>query len=521
MIISRVTIAALVAATMVGSVGCGKDTPDSGQHAEAATAAFCEEHQLVEAQCPFCDPSLIESLGHCAGHNVPEALCYQCNTALIPAFKAVGDWCVEHNRPESQCYTCNPELDPARKEARPSEKTETSLTPLRDPSMPEGLVVASPEPRTRREQPPTVFCSTLGLVVRLDTPEIARNVGLEVVTVTARPITKTLECNAVVDYDGNRYAHLAAQVPGVVATVHKDLGDRVKAGDALATITSAHLGAAKASYLQALASVSLWERNHARENDLLERGVSTERDALEAETHLAESRIALSQSGQELLSLGLSSEQVDDVKRRDDTTASYVVTASFPGIVVERDAVSGEVVDPSKPLFAVADLSQMWALLDVYETDVREIHVGQPVVLRVEGLRGEVFGGYITWVSSELNSQTRTLQARAEFINEQGFLRANMFAKATVSVRDRHEALVVPTEAVQWEGCCNVVFVKKSETVYEPRKVHLGPSTGTVCEVLSGLSGGEEVVTQGSFLLKTEILKGSIGAGCCEVDPGA
>jgi len=79
----------------------------------------------------------------------------------------------------------------------------------------------------------------------------------------------------------------------------------------------------------------------------------------------------------------------------------------------------------------------------------------------------------------------------------------------------------VPASAVQWEGCCNVVFVKKSNTAYEPRKVHLGIATGSVYQVLNGVNVGEEIVTQGSFLLKTEILKGSIGAGCCEVQPGA
>jgi cobalt-zinc-cadmium efflux system membrane fusion protein len=113
------------------------------------------------------------------------------------------------------------------------------------------------------------------------------------------------------------------------------------------------------------------------------------------------------------------------------------------------------------------------------------------------------------------------LQARAALDNAHGHLRAHMFANASIAVRDRVAALVVPTSAVQWEGCCNVVFVKRSNTEYEPRKVHLGITTGTVYEVLSGVREGEEIVTQGSFLLKTEILKGSIGAGCCEVDPGA
>ena len=80
--------------------------------------------------------------------------------------------------------------------------------------------------------------------------------------------------------------------------------------------------------------------------------------------------------------------------------------------------------------------------------------------------------------------------------------------------------MIVPRDAVQWEGCCNVVFVKESATIYRPTKVHLGPINGSMVEVRRGLKGGEMVVTQGSFLLKTEILKGSIGAGCCEAQPG-
>jgi cobalt-zinc-cadmium efflux system membrane fusion protein len=314
---------------------------------------------------------------------------------------------------------------------------------------------------------------------------------------------------------------ISAQVPGIVAEVHKDFGDTIETGEALATIMSTHLGAAKASYLQATASVTFWELNQAREASLLDRGVSTEKDLFEAEIRLAESRISLSEAEQALLSFGLSMEQIEGLNRSNDTSARYVVTAPFSGIVVDRFATIGEVVDFSKPLFAVADVSRMWALIDVSESNLRHIQVGQPVVFHVDGLPGEAFAGHITWVSAQLNPQTRTLQARANLDNTKGLLRAHMFAKASVSVRDRKRSLVVPEASVQWEGCCNVVFVKTSETVYEPRKVHLGIATGTVYEVLSGVEEGEEVVTQGSFLLKAEILKGSIGAGCCEVDPGS
>jgi cobalt-zinc-cadmium efflux system membrane fusion protein len=95
-----------------------------------------------------------------------------------------------------------------------------------------------------------------------------------------------------------------------------------------------------------------------------------------------------------------------------------------------------------------------------------------------------------------------------------------MFGKAIITVRKDESALVVPKDSVQWEGCCNVVFVKRSGVLFEPRKVKLGYEMDRFFVVEHGLNAGEEIVTTGSFLLKTEILKGSIGVGCCEVEPG-
>jgi cobalt-zinc-cadmium efflux system membrane fusion protein len=499
---------------------------DGHDHAGAGHGEWCAEHDIAEAACPFCNPGLVESLGWCAGHAVPEALCYRCNPDLVAAFRAVGDWCAAHERPESQCYVCNPTFAPDAAGA-PSAPAAVADAASEAGAAGEGGSTAANQapaaldaiPRTQR--PPSVSCTKQSLTVTLARPGITEEAGLEIAEVRSLPVTRTLECNATVAYDGNRYAELAPQVPGVVATVERDLGDRVEPGDVLATITSPAFGAAKATYLQAAAAVALWERNHARETDLLARGVATERDLLEAETRLAESRIALSRAEQELLGLGLDSAQVAAVAGRGDTTAGYRVTAAFSGVVVERRAVVGEVVDPSQPLFAVADVDRMWALLDVYEADISEVAPGQTVVMHVEGLAGRPFAGEITWVSSSLDPRTRTLRARAEFENTGGLLRSNMFARAVVTVRDREPTLLVPREAVQWEGCCNVVFVRQSETVYKPRKVHLGPPNGAFYEVRGGIGAGELVVTQGSFLLKTEILKGNIGAGCCEVQPGS
>ncbi len=516
MMTTRMTrLVLLVCVALLAGTGCDRPEPaapaDEQGHASAAhdetarAGDWCAEHEIAEAECPFCDPGLIESLGWCGGHDVPEALCYRCNPNLVAAFKAVGDWCAGHDRPESQCYICNPHLAPgaeatAALPGQPDEETDLDV------------------PRVQRR--PSVSCTKQNLTVTFARPGIAAEAGLEFAAVRTTPLARTLECNAVLGYDGNRHARIAPQVSGIVASVEKDLGETVAPGDVLATIDSPAFGLAKATYLQADAEVNLWTRNHARETDLQSRGIATERDVLEAETRLAESRIARSRAEQELVGLGLDAAAIARVRETGDTSARYPVTAAFAGVVVDRQAAVGEICDPSRPLFAVADVSRMWARLDVYESDVREIRAGQAAVLHVEGLRGEPVAGEVTWVSAQLDPRTRTLGARVEVDNADGLLRANMFARAVVTVRERRPTLVVPREAVQWEGCCNVVFVQRDDTTYKPRKVLLGLPAGAVYEVLGGLADGEVVVTQGSFLLKTEILKSNIGAGCCEVQPG-
>ena len=467
---TKILLIALVVLAL-GAAGCGDGPSDSGtaadehaghdhgpgEHGQVSAERvghddgdWCAEHDIAESACPFCNPGLIEEKGWCAGHDVAEALCWICNPDVIPAYKSVGDWCASHGLPESRCLECNPGLA----EAEPDTAADGGPDHA--------------QPRYRKA--PSVTCTKNLLTVNFERETIASEAGLEFAVVKVAPVTRTLECNAVLEYDGNRFARLAPQNGGLVQSVEKDLGDRVEQGDVLAVIISPAFGAAKAAYLQALAAEGLWEKNHAREKDLLSRGVATERDLLEAETSLAESRIAMSWAEQELMGLGLTSEQIARVARGGDTTNRYQVIAPFAGVVVERQIAVGELSDPSTPLFAVADISRMWALLDVYETDIRDIRLGQSAVLHVEGLQGDPVAGEITWVSAQLDPRTRTLRARAELYNPDGVLLANMFARAVVTVREETPTVVVPRAAVQWEGCCNVVFVKESTTTFQPTK---------------------------------------------------
>jgi cobalt-zinc-cadmium efflux system membrane fusion protein len=471
--------------------------------ADAVAAAALCPHDIKAARCPFCDPTLMESLGWCGGHDVPEAICTRCSPSIIPAFKALGDWCAEHGLPESQCALCG-----------------GGATPAGSPE----AVAAAPVPADevmRSQRKPASICATAQSTVQLQSPDIARRAGLRVEPLETRTIDETVVCNAAVAFDGDRYAHLASRAGGVISEVRADLGDELDKGDILAVVDSSELGPAKAAFLQAGSLVALWEKNHQREQALLDRNVATEKDVLEAETRLVESRVQRSSAEQRLRNLGLSDEDIAAIGADRDTSSYLPLRAPFAGVVVERHAVPGEVISTSTPLFAIADTRRMWVMLDVYESDVARLRPGQPVRISIDSLTAQTFDGNLTWISSHVDPRTRTIRARAEVDNPDGLLRANMFGRAEITVRTIEDALLVPESAVQWEGCCNVVFVRKTDSVYQPYPVTLGYKHGGFYVVEDGLPAGQPVVTQGSFLLKTEILKGNIGAGCCEVDPGA
>lgn len=491
---------------VVPLVGCDNNKPSPPS---SSTDEFkCKAHGLADAECPFCHAELVAAKGACHEHGVPEALCWLCNPALVEVYKKSNDWCGGHDRPESLCFICNP-----AEEARYAE----IMRPASAAPGPIQLVSESDVPRFQRS--PSVTCSTSQTLVRFASAQIARNAGMQFESLSERPVSRTLSCNAEISYDQRRFARVASRVAGVVHSVERDVGDRVAPGETLAVVDSVALAAARAEFLQAAATLSLWEQNHERTHKLVDQGIAGAAEDLEAENKLAESRIGLSSTEQKLRTLGLSDGQIDEIRTGGSTNPMLAVKAPFAGEIVDRAAVTGEVIDTSRPLFSIADTARMWAMLDVYESDIAQVHVGQSVVVFVDGLRGESFGGSVSWMSRQIDPQTRTLKVRAELDNPEGMLRANMFGRAVITIYDRQPLVVVPKSAVQWDGCCNIAFVQKSDLVFEPRKLRLGFEADDYYEVKEGLAPGDTVVTQGSFLLKTEIMKGSIGAGCCEHGP--
>jgi cobalt-zinc-cadmium efflux system membrane fusion protein len=174
-------------------------------------------------------------------------------------------------------------------------------------------------------------------------------------------------------------------------------------------------------------------------------------------------------------------------------------------------------VSAGQVLVAVADLSTMWVQLEVPEADAGLVRPGQPVRSSFEGVRGAEREAKVARVGSAVEPGSRTVRVRVELPNRDRTLKAGVFVRARIDVTVETEALLVPEGAVQRLPEGHLVFVKRGEALFEPVAVKPGQAQGALVEV-AGVDPGVEVVTTGAFLLKTEVMKDSIGAGCCELE---
>jgi cobalt-zinc-cadmium efflux system membrane fusion protein len=502
----RAAFLVMVVALTVGALpACdrGAEPPPGG----AAAAGMCK-HDVKESDCFYCKPELIEKLGFCKEHGVSEAECWICKPSIVAAYKAQGDWCGGHGLPESRCTLCNPGTAVAPKPGT----SKAGAAPASGIS-----VVADPDaPRTTRA--PSATCATEKTKVQLASAEVAKTAGFAYETIRRRKVVETLSVNASIEFVPSAYARISARIGGPVREIRHDLGDTVAAGEVLAVVHAPALADAKAEILRAKRIVDLRQRTLDREKGLAEKGLATQRAALEAEAAFAEADVELQAAKQRLRGLGAEDAEVEKVLVEGDTSSLLSVRALVAGRVVERDAIVGEVVDASKTLFAVADTSTVWAMLDVREADAGRVAMGQAAVLQFGGPRGERVAGKVSWISPRVEPSTRTVKMRVALPNPDGTLRAGAFGTAEVALHRDDPLPAVPKSAVQWEGCCNIAFVRQSDLVFLPRKLRLGADLGDHFAVLSGLEEGDVVVTEGSFLLKTEVRRDSIGAGCCSED---
>jgi membrane fusion protein, heavy metal efflux system len=330
--------------------------------------------------------------------------------------------------------------------------------------------------------------------VRID-PTMLRDLKVTTAPTEARSAAETVAVLGELTVNQNAYAEVAAPVAARVVTVSADIGQKIEASQPLVTLASADLGRARADLQSARARADLAKTSLVRKRDLAAERLVPQRELQEAEATAtsAAAELRAAQAALKALSSGGGS------------GSQLVLRSPVGGVVIERDVVQGQLVDPSRTLFRVGDLSRLWLEAHVFERDAVNVKPGASARVTLTALPGKSFEAKVAVVGREVDASSRTISVRLELDNPDDVLRPGMSATVHLPIGDASGTVVtVPLAAVQRVGETWCVFVPKSEGVYEVREIGRGRELGGEIEVVRGLKAGENVVVDGSFLLKAE-----------------
>jgi cobalt-zinc-cadmium efflux system membrane fusion protein len=351
-----------------------------------------------------------------------------------------------------------------------------------------------------------VRAPTASSVVKL-TPEAIKTADLELETVQPHPYRTSLRVSGVVKPNPNRLVDVSALIGGRVIEVLVNVGDRVRQGQVLARVNSTELGFAQSDYLKAQARLAVAEKGRERALQLLEAKVIGTGEFQRREGEALAARAEHRAAADRLVLLGMTQPEIGRLAQAQRISSKAAIRSPLEGTVIERRVAPGEGIDQKSTLFVVADLGRLWVMADVHEKDIPKVQLGLPVEVHVTPYPQENFQGVILHIGEVIEPATRTVKVRTEMPNPDGRLKPEMFAVVRILTTSEERVLSVPTIAVQKDHGRDVVFVQKAQGEFEPREVSLGEPSGDRLPVLKGLTEGEEIVTKGAFILKSELNK--------------
>lgn len=372
--------------------------------------------------------------------------------------------------------------------------------------VPAPRTIAIDQPNTgSATQPPAGGTLTL-------TPEAATRAGIRVEMVGEQLSAESGggAATGVVQANTYRTTPVVALVGGIVRRVNGELGENVQRGQPLVVITSDELATAQSAYLTAFAELDERRRNHNRTANLVEIGAASRQEFEEATTRLRSSEAEIARVRQRLLLLGLTPQRADALRSSSQINSEVTLASPISGTVIGRAVNPGEVIEANREILRVADLSSVWVIGQVFERELARVRVGSGASITTAAYPGRVFRGRISYIDPSLDQATRTAQARIELANPGGVLRLGMFVQIAFGALGEAERTVpvIPIAAVQNINNQQVVFVATDDpSVFALRPVRLGTESNGRFPVLEGLSVGERIVTDGSFLLRAEWLK--------------
>ncbi len=324
-------------------------------------------------------------------------------------------------------------------------------------------------------------------------PERQQLIGVRIGTVEKRPLQKVIRTVGRIDYDEKRIGIVSPKISGWIEDLYVDFtGQFVRKGEPLLTIYSPELVSTQEEYLLALKAKQDWSKSPFSE--------------------VADGGSLLAESARRRLKLwDINEAQIKALEESREPKKTLTLYSPFTGHVLEKMVNKGRFVEAGMALYRIADLSVVWLIADIYESELSAIRVGQPATIQMSYYPGETFTGKAIYIYPYMDPQTRTAKVRYEFANPHGKLKPEMFANVEITVH-LGDKLAVPEGAVIDTGVRQVVIVDRGSGYFEPREVRLGSRADHLFEVREGLKAGERVVTSANFLIDSESkLKEAVG----------
>ena len=367
------------------------------------------------------------------------------------------------------------------------------------------VVVAAPLPAPR---PTPATDADVEIVL---SPEAVARAGIKTAAVTVGTTTMEVVVPGSVAANSYREVKVTPVTGGVVTSVNVELGGAVRRGQPLVTIFSTDLAEAQTRYLSMAALLEADHKKLERTQALVTLGAASRQELEEVTAVHTGHETEVEAARQRLVLLGLAPDQVQSLRSPSQVVSSVTIRAPNDGIVTGRSANLGQVIGMGQELFVVTDLSEVWAVGDLYEQDFRAVGVGSEAAITSPAYPGTTLRGRVAYIDPRVDPQARTAKIRVALANLDGRLKLGMYVSMAFRTQAGDRVVLVPMAAVQALGDRQVVFVaaKDEEGKFIQRTVRLGPSVAESYAVVSGLRPGDTVVTEGSFLLRAESARNS------------
>lgn len=367
-------------------------------------------------------------------------------------------------------------------------------------------------PVSEAPKPASVQASTDPSVIR---PNDNLMKDIKVGTAESLSVGQSFTVAARIDVDETRVTRVGSPVLGRISSLLVQEGQQVKKGQVLALLNSTGLSDAQLGFLKALSAKQLTQRAVDRAQQLLKADVIGAAELQRREAELSEATAELDAARDQLVLLGMTTENIDELRRTRNINSVARIVAPMDGTVLDRKVTLGQMIQPADTVFDVADLSNVWVVADVPEQNAGLLVEGTAVEAELPAFANLNLRGKLSFVGATLNPETRTLRVRMDLPNPRGRFKPAMLATMILKDSATRRAMV-PLAAIVREGNTESIFVERSPGDYQLRQVTLGEEYDGRRVLLEGLKPNERIVIDGAFHLNNErrrlAMRGNEGA---------